>query len=193
MSVSGAAGLTWDVGSVSDAEAAARLAREFDACAPSLYRFFAVRTGDAHRAEDLVQQVWVQARGRVAEAAPASMEAWLRVIARNLLRTEWRLKARRPEHLPVPDPEHATRLAEELVDGELPASELERRETRDQLLLAITALPAAEQELIVGQYFDNATQAELAARIGVSERAVEGRLYRARQALRAMLARLEEE
>lgn len=193
MSVSGAAGLSWDVASVSEAGAAARLAREFDARAPSLYRFFAVRTGDAHQADDLMQQLWLNARGRITEAEPENVEAWLRVIARNLLRTEWRQRARRPMQVPIADPEHAARLADELVDGELPARELERRETRDQLLLAITALPAAEQELIIGQYFENASQAELAARTGVSERAVEGRLYRARQALRAKLARLDEE
>ena len=45
-------------------------------------------------------------------------------------------------------------------------------------MLAITELPAAEQELIVGCYFDDVPHAELAARVGISERAVEGRLYR---------------
>ena len=54
-------------------------------------------------------------------------------------------------------------------------------------MLAITALDADAQEIVIARYVDDASHAQLAARFGVSERAIEGRLYRARQALRAGL------
>ena len=55
----------------------------------------------------------------------------------------------------------------------------------------MTDLSSAEQELIVAHYFQEESQANLAARLGISVRAVEGRLYRARRALREKLRNLE--
>ena len=170
---------------------AAVFERVFDACASSFYRYFAVRAGDAHLADDLMQQLWLQARGKATGIPQANLEYWLRAIARNLLLTHWRVKARRPGHQPMPDPDLAASLADRLVSEAIAPHELERREIRDQLLLAITDLPAAEQELIIGCYFDDVPHAELAARVGISERAVEGRLYRARAALRERLRNLD--
>lgn len=164
--------------------------RAYDACAPSLYRFFVVRTGDSHLADDLMQQLWLQGRNGAENVPPANLEYWLRAIARNLLRTHWRVKARRPVAIAVPDPDVAADLSERLVNEEIPAADLENKEIRDQLLLAITDLSSQEQELIVGCYFENLSHAALAARLGISERAIEGRLYRARQALRQRLKAL---
>ncbi len=197
MSLTGAASVPLDALEASeDAERprvtdAAAFERVFRACANSFYRYFAVRAGDAHLADDLLQQLWLQARGKAAAIPPANLEYWLRAIARNLLLTHWRVKARRPGQTPLPDPDLAASLAERLVSEAIPAADLERREIRDQLLLAITELPAADQELIVGCYFENVPHAELAARLGIGERAVEGRLYRARQALRERLRHLD--
>ena len=62
----------------------------------------------------------------------------------------------------------------------------------DQLLLAITELTSEEQELIVGHYFHGRSHDELAAECGLSPRAIEGRLYRARRALREKLWHLDQ-
>ena len=67
---------------------------------------------------------------------------------------------------------------------------MERREGRDQLVLALTGLPTADQELIVGRYFQGRSHTDLAADLGISARAVEGRLYRARRVLLEVLANL---
>lgn len=165
--------------------------RRFDLCSSALYRYFAVRTGDAHLADDLMQQLWLHAQRRAAEIPPAEVEFWLRSVARNLVNTHWRSVGRRPTHVPMPDANLAAELAERLVTHDLPADQLERREIRDQLLLAITELDAADQELIVGHYFQNESHAALAARMAISPRAIEGRLYRARQALYSRLQSLE--
>lgn len=161
--------------------------RVFGLIGPSLYRFLAVRIGDSHLADDFMQQLWLQGSRQSGRIPADELEFWLRAIARNLIRTHWRKQARRPAHVPVPDPALAAKIAQRLVSEELPPQELERKEVRDQLMLAITALPASEQELIVGHYFDQMSHAQLAAKWGTSERAIEGRLYRARQTLRSQL------
>lgn len=168
-----------------------RFERVFDSCASSLYRYFVVRTADRHLADDLMQQLWMQARPGGLDLPEDRIEPWLRAIAKNLVRTHWRRIARRPAHVPVVDPELSAELAIRLTRETLPAEDLEREEIRTQLMLAITELSAAEQELIVGCYFDSAPHAALAERLGISERAVEGRLYRARQSLREKLAACE--
>jgi len=173
------------------AETRARVEVVFDRCSAALYRYFAVRVGgDAHLADDLMQQLWLNATRTERPVPEDQMEFWLRGIAANLIRAHWRRQKRRPAMIPLADPHLAAELADRLVTEELPPEILERKEARDQLLLAITELPSREQELIVGHYFDGASFAELARRTGSSERAIEGRLYRARQALREKLRHL---
>lgn len=177
-----------DAGASSDH--AARMEAVFDRCSRSLYRYVLVRVGgDAHLADDVLQQLWCQACDRARHVPPAEMEFWLRAVAKNLIRTHWRRMGRRPPHARLPDASAASSLASRLVERELPLEELSGREVREHLLLAITALDSADQELIVEHYFHGLSHTELGARRGLSERAVEGRLYRARQRLREQLAR----
>jgi RNA polymerase sigma-70 factor (ECF subfamily) len=162
----------------------------FDRCKRSIYRYLVVRIGDAHLADDLMQQLWLQARTSGASVPEDQLEFWLRGIARNLVRTHWRRRAGRPASITLPNPELAADLADRLVSEELPPEILERKEVRDQLLLAITELTSDQQEIVVAYYFHNRSHAQLAAEAGLSVRAVEGRLYRARQALREKLNHL---
>lgn len=161
----------------------------FQRCGAALYRYAVVRTGgDTHLADDLMQQLWVQARSAGVAAPASEMEFWLRGILKNLIRTHWRQVGRRPAHVPTADAEMAADLSRRLVTQEVPRDIMERREAREQLLLAITALDSDDQELIVAHYFEQQSQVALARRLGLSPRAIEGRLYRARQALRERLA-----
>ncbi len=166
--------------------------RVFDRCAPAFCRYFAVRTGDdEHTVDDLMQQLWLQARRRAHSVRQPNAEAWLWRVAQNLLRAHWRSRARRPRQVPLADPQLAAELARRFDTEELPAELLARKEVRDQLLLALTALPSDEQELLLGHYFLGLSQAALSKERGISERAVEGRLYRARKLLREKLKHLE--
>ena len=164
------------------------LAEVFDRCARGLYRYLVVRLGhDTHLADDMMQQVWLQARTATTDVPAEALEFYLRRIATNLVRAHWRREGRRRAHVPVANPAVAAELAEQLVTRRLPADMLEQREVSDQLLLAITALSDADQTLIIGHYFQGLSHASLARMLGVTERAVEGRMYRARQALRDTL------
>ncbi|MFO0837289.1 MAG: sigma-70 family RNA polymerase sigma factor [Phycisphaerae bacterium] len=156
----------------------------FERCAESLYRFVLIRVGgDTHLADDVMQQLWLHwRRGRA--VPPEQAEFWLRSIARNLVRTHWRRTARY-------DARVSADLAERVDREPLPAEMLERAEVREQLLLAITALPHEHQSLIVEHYFDGLPHDALAARHGLTPRAIEGKLYRARAALREALRKAE--
>jgi RNA polymerase sigma-70 factor (ECF subfamily) len=167
------------------------LQAEFARLSPSLRRFFMVRTGrDGHLADDLLQQLFLAAGTNARKVPAAELEFWLRGVARNLVTTHWRRLGSRPTHVPAADPALAGELADRLGRERLPGDVLARREVQDQLLLALTDLPADEQDLIVAHYFRGEMQTDIAARLNVSPRAIEGRLYRARQGLRDRLRHL---
>lgn len=169
------------------ASAEADLRSSFEHCAESLYRYFAIRSGgDTHLADDLMQQLWLAAEAFRTGRGSEPEERWLRTVAANLIRTHWRRGVRRKE-APVVDRSVARALAEQMDRGPLPDELFARHEARDQLLLALTELPGEQQELLVAHYFEGCPLATLAEQTAISVRAVEGRLYRARLALRERL------
>jgi len=167
------------------------LEQAFARCSTSLYRYLWVRTGhDGHLADDLMQQLWLKTSRSAAGVPAHEIEFWLKGVAKNLVREHWRKKKRVPRHVPIVDHTIASELARRIANEELPDAYWQRREVMDQLLLAVTDLSSHAQELIVAHYFQGASQADLAARWSISERAIEGRLYRARRALRRKLESL---
>jgi RNA polymerase sigma-70 factor (ECF subfamily) len=165
------------------------LEQVFERGRDALYRFILVRTGmDRDASDDLLQQTCYEAaRHPSPPRSPDDCEAWLRGIARNLVRRRWRTLRRAGKRVPMEDPEEGGRLADALESGPLPEQVLIRKETIEQLMLAVTSLPAADQELVFAFYFHGRSQADLAGELGVSEKAVESRLYRARSRLRTIL------
>ena len=168
----------------------AAVEQAFERCGQAFCRYFTVRAGgDTHLVDDLMQQLWLRGRLRAHELRGSNAEPWLWRIAQNLLREHYRRSGR--QNGPLVDRDLARSLARRFDEEELPLDVLARREVHDQLLLALTELPADEQTLLIGFYFEGRPQRELAATLGIGERAVEGRLYRARLALRDKLAHFE--
>lgn len=164
----------------------------FDKFSPAIYRYVLFRVGgDTHLADDLMQQLWLAASGNRKSIAADRWEGWFRGIARNLVREHWRHVRHRPDQVPVSDSTLSAQLADRLANEDLPADTMQRRQMRDQLMLALTALPSQDQAVIAGHYLEGLSQAKLAGELGISERAVEGRLYRARQALRQQLKEVD--
>lgn len=165
----------------------------YDRCAEAMYRFFLVRTGhDVHLSQDLMQQLWVAALKTGRDVPLNELEFWLRTVARRLLATHWRRAKVRGPVVSVPDPDVAAGLAQRLGTTYLAPTDLADREVRNLVLLAVTDLGTDDQTLIFAHYFEGAEHSAIADRLGISVRAVEGRLYRARQALRARLSHLED-
>jgi len=155
----------------------------------ALYRFIVVRVrGDRDAADDLLQQTCCEAarHGRP-PADENECLAWLHGIARNLVRQHWRKRTRASVLVPLEDHGLAAALVETLETRQLPVEAAVRQEEIEQLLLAVTSLSIGDQALISAYYFAGRAQAEIAAELGVSERSVESRLFRARARMRAVL------
>lgn len=169
------------------------LRQVFARAGDGLYRFILVRvSGNRDAADDLVQQTCCEAaRCARPPADHDECEAWLRGIARNLIRRRWRRLSRRPGLIPLEDAALASRLADDLESRPLPPDALVRKESIEQLLLAVTSLSAAEQSLIFAYYFDGRRQTDIARELGVTEKSIESRLFRVRGRLRTTLRHLE--
>ncbi|MFQ5492183.1 MAG: RNA polymerase sigma factor [Phycisphaerae bacterium] len=170
----------------------AQVEAAFDRFSPAVYRYVLIRVGgDPHLADDIMQQLWLAVSGNHRRVPGDELEFWLRGIARNLVRQHWRQIRRRPSCVPLADPALGAELAARLADEELPSGVLQRKQVQDQLILALTALSSQDQALISGRYFQGRSNAELACDLDLTERAVEGRLYRARQSLHQQLRELD--
>jgi RNA polymerase sigma-70 factor (ECF subfamily) len=135
--------------------------------------------GDRALAEDVTQETWLRAvRAWRRKGPPDQPLAWLTTVARNLLASHWR--RRRPVRLDAVSP------------GEVVAA-VDVGRARDSAEIAMTVrhalarLPSAQARLLEAFHFEEQRVAEIAETFGISERAVEGRLRRARQKLRREL------
>lgn len=144
---------------------------------PDLYRAVSRRVGaDRALAEDLVQDTWLRAIGAWHRSGlPADPGAWLRTAAFNLLRNHYR-----------------DQRATEVFDAATVAAAEAAPDGAEHAALVqwgLARLRSADAELLTGRHFDGRSVAELAAARGLTERAVEGRLRRARAALAQVLRR----
>ncbi|MEM1449612.1 MAG: sigma-70 family RNA polymerase sigma factor [Planctomycetota bacterium] len=111
--------------------------------------------------------------------------AWLRGIAWNLAAADRRRAARRPR--PIDDAEPPASDSSGLHAG------LARDERAALLRAAIEELPNDQRTVVAMAALERTPLRRVAALLGLTERAVEGRLYRARKELARRLEGLKEE
>ena len=129
---------------------------------------------DAQDVEECVSDVWLRVWQKFASFDPAkgTLAAWVTAIARNAAVD--RLRRRRA-------PDEA--WDEQAGAAPSPEEEVLRRERTQLLQKTVDALSAAEQILFYRKYYYLQSTAQITAEMGLSERAVEGRLYRLRRRL----------
>ncbi len=150
-----------------------------------LHRTVARLIGDDDAALDVVQDAFVAAyRALRSYDADRPLRTWLYRIAINKARDWQRRRAVRrlvwtllPTGEP-PDTPDATPTAETVMAD---------REELARVSGAITRLPAALREVLVLRTIEGMAQAEVAQMLGISAKAVEVKLYRARLKLIALL------
>src|SRR5262245_22981252 len=138
-------------------------------------------------AADLAQETFVKIyQGRMRFKSNQKFSTWLYAIATNLVRDRYRWRSRHPQV--SLDAESATG---ECIGDSLPANQptpgegLQRGERADAVRCALAALPEdLRQPLILAEY-EERSHAEIGQILGCSAKAVETRIYRARQQLRA--------
>jgi len=159
---------------------------------PRLVRLCAYLSGDADAAEDLAQESLLEA-WRHAETLrdQAAWDAWVAGIARNVCR-RWRRRARRElvtiEGDSTPSSVDGVIAAREDVPDMYDIEfELERAELAELLDRALALLPPPTRQVLVERYLLERPQAEVAARLRLSENVVAVRLHRGKRALRRAL------
>ena len=143
---------------------------------PDLFRYAWWLARDRQLAEDVVQQALLRAwKSRESLSEGEAARPWLLTIVRREFARTWERK--RHDTVPVDD----------LVDSESP--ELGATRDEDVMLVrrAILALEPDYREPLVMQVLLGHTTGEIAAALGITQRAVLTRLYRARLRLRERL------
>lgn len=140
-------------------------------------------------AQETVQEAFVRVyRHREHFAPQARFAAWLHTIAFNLARDRLRQRARRPHFVSpeeLPDQE-LENLKETFFSPErAPDFAMEQDEGSRSLARAVASLPDSLREPLVLFAEEGKSQAEIAAAMHCSVKAIEMRLYHARKHLRS--------
>ena len=161
----------------------ALMARWRDRVAAFLIRM----VGDHATALDLAQETFVRLyTSRHSYKPTAAFSTYLFHIAANLARSQARWRTRHPT---VPLADEEGRIVHEPEDPQLsPDAAAALHEKAAIVDQAIAALPTDLREALLLFTVEEMSQADIAIALGCSVKAVEARIYRARQALRTALA-----
>jgi RNA polymerase sigma-70 factor (ECF subfamily) len=133
---------------------------------------------DADGADDLEQQVWVEAVERP-PADDRALRGWFGTVVRRRARDAWRAATRRTRHEAGAPPALPGRPTADLVAE----AEAQRR-----VVDALLALDEPHREVLLLRYFEDLTPAAIALRLGAPRETVKTRLRRALGLLRQRLS-----
>jgi RNA polymerase sigma-70 factor, ECF subfamily len=143
-------------------------------------------------AADLAQETFAklyQSRGRF--DATVKFSTWLYAIASNLVKDRYRWRSRHPQvSLDAESEQSGMSLRESLPGGDpSPHEAVQVEERADAVRRAIAALPEELRTPLILAEYEEQSQAEIGAMLGCTAKAVETRIYRARQQLRLSLGK----
>jgi RNA polymerase sigma-70 factor (ECF subfamily) len=139
------------------------------------------RLSDSQLAEDAAQEAFLIAYKRITQLNDVSaFPAWLKRIAQT---QSDRIMRRHGPPIATVDEQ------DDLASSEpTPESQLEEKESRQRVRLAVAALPDAAREVTRDYYLRGETQREISERLNIPVATVKKRLQYARQQLRSLLA-----
>lgn len=159
-----------------------------------VFAFILRSTGNAARAEDLLQETWLKVlRGARDYQPKARFKTWLYTLARNLCVDQARKEShRRTEPLDAPANGEAGRsLSDSLPDdGARPERGAHNLGVRPLLEQALASLPTEQREVFVLREFSGVTFKEISEVTGVPENTVKSRMRYALESLRRQLTAL---
>lgn len=159
----------------------------YDEHAAALWRYALRLTGDAARAEDVVQETLLRAwrHPEVTADPDRSARAWLYTVARNLVIDE-RRSARFRNEAATPD---LVKVSDSVTAGTAGAGPDEVDTALDRLLIstALSELSEDHRAVIRRAYYQGWSTAQIAADLGIAEGTVKSRLHYAVRALRLNL------
>lgn len=147
------------------------------------------QVGTAEDAEEAVSDAIAAAWERAAEYEPTrtSLRSWLLMFTKYAALTRRRQLQRQlflPDGEPRVTPLHA---APDPIDDATPEDSAVRADQRERLHQALDRMEEPDRTLLIRRYYFEEPIANLARELGLSRGALDNRLWRARQALKALL------
>lgn len=161
-----------------------------DRHAPAVFRFLCRMLGNEDDANDLAQETFVRVyRARESYKPEQKFSTWLFTIAGNLARNQFRWRSRHPNvSLDAESETTEQTLGDTLPSGiATPHQSTVATERAEAVRAAVQDLPDDMREAIVLCEWEEMAVAEAAAILQSTPKAVESRLYRARNLLRERL------
>ena len=143
-----------------------------------LVRTAALLTGDAHAAEDLVQESLVRAARHWHRVDPGAVDAYVRRIMYTRSVDAWRWRRRQPD--PVDTSRHEAAGPDR--DDDLA--------TRLTLVAALRRLTPRQRAVLVARFYEDRTEVEAARVLGCSVSTVKSQTRHALERLRALAPEL---
>jgi RNA polymerase sigma factor (sigma-70 family) len=140
--------------------------------------------GDADRAEDVTQEVFISALRRLRDTeCPVTFKPWAYQIAKNASIDELR-RVRRASEVPLDQERESGEDKLELFSSDpSPESAMESKQQLDDLRVAFRALSELHQRILVLRELEGLSYAAIGQRLGMSRPVVESTLFRARRRL----------
>lgn len=163
--------------------------------AETLFHYLVRSLQNKDDAADLAQETFVRVyRNRAKFDAGRKFSTWLYAIASNLVRDRYRWRTWHPQvSLDAANEATGNEFGESLPDqNPLPSETVQAHERARAVRLAVAALPEQLRVPVVLSQYEEKSHAEIGEILRCSTKAVEVRIYRARQQLRVSLGRLLE-
>jgi RNA polymerase sigma factor (sigma-70 family) len=155
-----------------------------------LFHYLVRQLNNESDAADLAQETFVRVYHNRARFDPAQrFSTWLYAIATNLVRDRFRWHQRHPQVSLDAEREEAGSILDTLPDAAASASEQMAAEERaGEVRTAVASLPDELRTPLILSEYEALSHAEIGAVLSCTAKAVETRLYRARNHLRKRLA-----
>ena len=158
--------------------------------AEKLFHYLARALQNEADAEDLAQESFVRVyQNRMKFDSRQKFSTWLYAIASNLVRDRFRWRSRHPQvSLDAANEATGSNFGESLPEQKpLPSETVQMEERAKIVRRAVAALPEKWRLPLVLAEYEEKSHAEIGEILGCSAKAVEVRIYKARQELRASL------
>jgi len=154
-----------------------------------LFHYLLRQLNNESDAADLAQETFVRVYQNRTRFDPAhKFSTWLYTIATNLLRDRFRWRQRHPQVSLDAEREEAGAILDTLPDtAATPAEQIVTEERAVEVRKAIESLPDDLRSPLLLSEYEGLSHAEIGAVLSCSTKAVETRLYRARNHLRKRL------
>jgi RNA polymerase sigma-70 factor (ECF subfamily) len=156
-----------------------------------VYHFLFRMLNDEEDANDFAQETFARVYRHRERYDGGKFTTWLYTIASNLARSEHRRRGRHPNvSLDAQSGDDGKTIGDTLPSSAVAPNEEAQKEEREQAVRrAVDRLPADLREAVVLCEWEEMSVADAADVLNTTKKAVESRLYRARQKLREQLGK----